>query len=908
MATNLSLRSLLDSDKLNGSNFNSWFRKLKIILEHERILYILNNPAPKVPDANTQSSDKDTYQKWLNDRTSVRCIMLAAMNDEFGRRFENAQPEEIIQALNESFGTPDDVERHKTSCAIFNARMRDGSPVTDHVLYMIEKIELLSKLGFPLHEQLGKDAILNSLPPSFRPFLTHFRMTKPAVNYHGLLGLLQNFEKDNQLSKGLVNVVDGSKVGHQPFGKGKKKKNKKKVQHARTSKRGQMLKKKVDKSQAECFHCKMQGHWKRNCPLYIATLDPNRPKKKKGQDVAPQGIYMITPCNFSVYDNLTWVLDTGSPFNICNSLQGLQVTKRFEDNERFLNVGDGRLVPVLALGVLEIVFNRNVILLNDCHYCPTFLLNVISVGLLATSNYEISIKDVTLNIIMNGVIVMTGHLSNGIYILSQPVNVVYNSSKRPRTTDVTDIYIWHHRLGHINKNRLNRLTQEGILRVDDCESLKTCESCLLGKMTKSSFTRKGERAKELLGLVHTDVCGPMSTCAKGGYYYFITFTDDLSRFGYVYLMRHKSESFEMFKQYHKEVEKQTGKCIKILRSDRGGEYLSNDFVTYLRENGILSQWTPPGTPQHNGVSERRNRTLLDMVRSMMGFASLSISFWGYALESACHILNKVPSKSVSKTPHEMWYGHKPVITYLRVWGCPAYVKRAKSDKLEPKSDKCFFIGYPKETKGYYFYNTEEQKVFISNRAVFLEKEFLSEGTNSSNIELEEVHQVEGTTQTSEHLESELIRSNSKPILNAPLRRSGRVPNQPDRYLGFLVQNGDPVELDENNEDPITYMDAMQRTDSNKWLDAMKSELDSMKDNNVWTLVDPPEGIKPIGCKWVFKRKRGADGKVETYKARLVAKGYRQRYGIDYDETFSPVAMLKSIRIMLAIAAHFDYEI
>src|SRR5215469_10850737 len=100
--------------------------------------------------------------------------MLATMNDEFSRRFESAQPNEIIQVLNDSFGTPDDVERHKTSCAIFNTRIKEGSSVIDHVLNMIELIERLSKLGFPLREQLGKDAILNSLPKSYLPFLTHF--------------------------------------------------------------------------------------------------------------------------------------------------------------------------------------------------------------------------------------------------------------------------------------------------------------------------------------------------------------------------------------------------------------------------------------------------------------------------------------------------------------------------------------------------------------------------------------------------------------------------------------------------------------------------------------------------------------------------------------------------------------
>ena len=130
--------------------------------------------------------------------------------------------------LNDSFGMPDDVERHKTSCAIFNARIRDGASVIDHVLYMIEMIEHLNKLSFPLHEQLDKDAILNSLPKSFLPFLTHFWMTKPAVNYHGLLGLLQNVEKDHQLHKESVNIVGGSSSGRRPFKKGKKKNKKKK--------------------------------------------------------------------------------------------------------------------------------------------------------------------------------------------------------------------------------------------------------------------------------------------------------------------------------------------------------------------------------------------------------------------------------------------------------------------------------------------------------------------------------------------------------------------------------------------------------------------------------------------------------------------------------------------------------
>ena len=146
--------------------------------------------APEQPAPNMHGAVRDTYLKWTNDHTTVQYIMLTSMNDEFSRKFEEAQSKQILQMLKESFGTPDDVERYRVSSAIFNARMCDETSITDHVLYMIEMIECLDKLGFFLHEQLGKDAILNSLPSSYLNFLSHYRMMKHAVNYHDLLGLL----------------------------------------------------------------------------------------------------------------------------------------------------------------------------------------------------------------------------------------------------------------------------------------------------------------------------------------------------------------------------------------------------------------------------------------------------------------------------------------------------------------------------------------------------------------------------------------------------------------------------------------------------------------------------------------------------------------------------------------------
>ena len=138
------------------------------------------------------------------------------------------------------------------------------------------------------------------------------------------------------------------------------------------------------------------------------------------------------------------------------------------------------------------------------------------------------------------------------------------------------------------------------------------------------------------------------------------------------------------------------------------------------------------------MSERRNRTLLDMVRSMISFTDLPFSFWGFALETAAFTLNRAPSKSVETTPYELWFGKRPNLSFLKIWGCDAYVKKLQPNKLESKSDKCVFVGYPKETAGYYFYHKTEGKVFVAKSGVFPEKEFLVKGLSGRTIELDEV--------------------------------------------------------------------------------------------------------------------------------------------------------------------------
>jgi transposase InsO family protein len=189
----------------------------------------------------------------------------------------------------------------------------------------------------------------------------------------------------------------------------------------------------------------------------------------------------------------------------------------------------------------------------------------------------------------------------------------------------------------------------------------------------------------------------MNVRARHGGNYFIIFIDDFTRFGHVYLISHKSEALDCFIRYTNLVGNKLSTKIKALRTDRGREYLSEQFKDFCDEKGIARQLTIPYTPQQNGVAERRNITLFDMVRSMMVQANLPISFWGDALLTAAYILNRVPSKSVSSIPYELWNRVKPNLGYFHLWGCAAYIYIHNTSheykKLGPIGKKCIFIRY-----------------------------------------------------------------------------------------------------------------------------------------------------------------------------------------------------------------------
>ena len=329
----------------------------------------------------------------------------------------------------------------------------------------------------------------------------------------------------------------------------------------------------------------------------------------------------------------------------------------------------------------------------------------------------------------------------------------------------------------------------------------------------------------------------------------------------------------------------------------------------------------PGDPQQNGVAERRNRTLMDMVRSMLSYYTLPISLWMEALKTAVHILNRVPSKSVPKTPYEMWTGRKPTLNYLHVWGCPAEARifNPSIGKLDPKTVSCHFIGYPDKSKGFRFYCPDRYiKIMETRHAVFLEDEVIRGSTVPREIRLEEKRVCVPTPMVAEPFFSvpaavtPMTQGNvvAEPVADSPVPMAatpivGSPMTEVDEELEPVFQEPitnheeeqqePPVQDVPHNEpprrsqrarrsaisddyevyvseeiqiegDPTSFEEAMRSAHSSKWLEAMEDEMRSMSVNKVWDLEEIPKGAKTVGCKWVYKTKCDSNGNIERFKA------------------------------------------
>ena len=229
-----------------------------------------------------------------------------------------------------------------------------------------------------------------------------------------------------------------------------------------------------------------------------------------------------------------------------------------------------------------------------------------------------------------------------------------------------------------------------------------CEPCILGKQHRHDIPKTANRRDALLDLVHMDLKGPLPVQTPEGFKYWQPFVDDNSRFMAVAFLKRKSEALQHFKQYKAYAENALDRKIKATREDKGGEFMSKEFIDFCAEHGIARQHTEPAEPHQNGVAERANREIAAGATALLVQAKLPLSFWNHAVSTYVHTRNRTPTSALDdgETPYFHWKGKKPDISYFRVFGCLAYVliRKEKRKALQPHSRKCIFVGYPEGIK------------------------------------------------------------------------------------------------------------------------------------------------------------------------------------------------------------------
>ncbi|KAD4983110.1 hypothetical protein E3N88_19781 [Mikania micrantha] len=637
----------------------------------------------------------------------------------------------------------------------------DGfSGIREHIMMMNDMARKLKGLDMEISDGFLVHFIMTSLPASYEAFKINYNTQKEKWMMNELIAMCVQVEERQKLEKPDVAylMATGSK----------KRKNNTHREASKVPKSNTGASSSSNNSNGKpyCKFCRKVGHKQKDCPDFKEWL------AKRGNHLN----MIIESFNLNVPTN-TWWFDSGSMVHVINSTQGFLTIRRLETNQRTLQLGDGKELSVAAVGTLELIMKTGLcIKLYDTLYIPEISRNLVSGPKLDTNGFYVSHDNGRLTISSNSQVFGTGLLDYKLELdddFSRSLlsyNINENSTKTKRKRDLeTSSMLWHQRLGHISRNRLSRLVKDEVLPSLDFTDFGTCVKCLKGKMT---------------------------TATK--------------------------------KDYKTEVENQLDLKIKVMRSDRGGEYYGRHtnvgqapgpFYEFCKGQGIVNQYTMPGTPQQNGVAERRNRTLMNMVRR-----------------------------------------RKPSLRYMKVWGCLAEAKLYNPflKKLDMKTVTCYFIGSTRRGGRHSSTNLPPITPLVHHAT----PNFTAPTpTQSGLITAPNVTENEGTS-SDQHQNNT---SHAEPANQ--LRRSSRpkVPTNFDDYVTYLTE----AEMDARKfTDPTSYHEAITSDQSSEWKIAMTDELDSMKKNDVWDLVELSNGVKPVGCKWVFKTKLDPNGKIECFKARL----------------------------------------
>lgn len=691
---------------------------------------------------------------------------------------------------------------------------------------------------------------------------------------------------------------------------------------------------------------------KKNPKCYDCGGPHFRNKCTKNKNYAEKGdLVLYSALTTRSHADDEWYVDSGATKHMTYMNLNLENKRKPEISE--VRVANNQKVKIDHVGDFKCKINdeQKVLTLREIQCVPDLCVNLLSVSqIVKRGNTVVFTIDGCKIYNKNNELIATGDLVDDMFKMNIKASEFACANSVNKKYD--DFVLWHRRLAHANFKTLKSLFQWN--STPDTK----CEVCAKGKQARQPFSDSGTRATKLLEIVHSDVCGKMPVRSLGGSNYFVTFIDDFSRKIFIFPIKSKDDVFTIFVEFKNRVENETEHKIKTMRSDNGTEYVNKKFQNFFAEHGIKHEKSAPYSPQQNGLAERNNRSIIEKARCMLLDAQLSKQFWGEAVCAAVSILNVLPNAANNVSPNERWSGKKCKLNNFKVFGCKAMVwqPEQKRKKLDAKSFACIFLRIADDAKAYRLYNLKTKKIVISRDVIFMENSVIDQNiSNNKSFNLIKYEESDDDIESGESTERTIFQeetpeiadsgenSNAEPATSIETSDESTTSDQGTEQLDQSEDFGqaeESYETDEMNEssdptfntrakvdesaerpttrnfmknilnfhtafitcEPSSYQQALKDENCDKWKIAMKEEYDALIKNDTWDLVERPPNKKLVDNRWVYKVKENNVNLPVRFKARLVARGFTQQYGVNYNETFSPVVRFTSIRVILAVAA------
>ena len=920
----------LNIPKLTETNYRSWSQQMRWILDDKGLLEIVlgtrTRPAQPAP-SEAASVDETQYTldlaSYVKDVKKARSIIGATVSESVMVYIEGLEePSDMWMMLERKYNPKSQVMLRQAVRSFTTVRKSDDIMMETHLQHVQRLKRRLEEQGEMVSNNMYIGILLNSVPGSEWEIAVNILESTENLTPEIVINRLLEAERKLHGPSNDSAVVGKKQALFTNKSNPKSKDNKSKD---------------TKKASLKCTSCGKSGHVESDCWEKHPEKRPERKKEKKEKkDEKDQGKFAMKAFLSGKGVKLgadCWYLDSGASEHF-SPYPDLFDCMRTLDEPCEITTAEGTIVYGTGIGTITINVlcgeRVNILELHNVIFAPRMDSNLLSLTTLLDRGYEIQMHPTRgVNILCQKTVIANTRREGSLFRL-----MTLERMEAMKVVKRESVGLWHRRMGHLGEKNVFKLEEmaEGI-KVDKETTVGVCENCLDGGQTRKVSREPRQRASQPLDLIHSDICGEISPTSLGGALYCVMFHDDATEMTHIYPMKTKlaKEMRERFMEYQFEVENQLGLTIKRLRTDGGGEY-EGVCGKHLKENGIIHEITAPYTPDQNGVSERANRTVIQRVKAILSETKLPKPLWMELAQTVVYLKNRSPTRTLeNKTPYEAWYGKKPDLFHLRALGTTAYalIPDETRTKLDFNTRKCQLVGYG-GTNQYRLYDPVKNDVIISRNVVFdteeakevaslnvteprpIYDEIIVQPLPSTIEEIEDSdEEVEDNVVETPEVESQ-AEPEAGPSQGRELTRKGRGKDTREKYdqVQWNQQKKKVAKIARiHHGEPQSLQAAINHLEYGKqWEAAVLDEYESLLSNDTWTLVELPEGRNAIGCKWVFQIKIDSNGNIIRFKVRLVALGCSQVYGVDYLDTYAPVAKLASVRILFAIAAVEDMEI